>query len=506
MLSFLSRFTRKAITVEAATQLPPVEEPKVRSRDLISTPSYISGATSKGTQLPLTDRRLLTTDLTTYRNSSDTRKAIRDFVAASPDLSASVYAYLRLAITRGYVAVGRNMDGSFNREATTLAQQLITRFDLLGGSYGDGFSGTQSMRSNSESMGKDLMQTGACACELVLDKARLPSRIQPISVSQIRFIPDGKILKPVQVTANDEIDLDVPTFFYVSLDQDLLDPYASSPLEPALRPVLASEDFQNDIRRIVKRVIHPRLKIVVDEEKFLAALSAEEKSSEEKISAARNNLISNLTNYVSNLNPEDALVFFDTLDVDLVNNGNISLSSEYQALSEMLDAKLATGAKAMPAVLGMGSGSQNVASTETLLMAKSAEGAVQFKLNEIYSKVLTLAVRLLGVDATVEFKYDPVDLRPESELEAFRQTRQARVLEQLSLGGISDDEAWLAINGKLPPAGYKPLSGTMFKSAKATGVEDPTSNGGSALNQSQQSDAPSQGRGQNKKADPQKLP
>ena len=43
------------------------------------------------------------------------------------------------------------------------------------------------------------------------------------------------------------------------------------------------------------------------------------------------------------------------------------------------------------------------------------------------------------------------------------------VLEQLSLGLISDEEACLRLTGKLPPAGYKPLSGTFFKA----GATDP---------------------------------
>jgi hypothetical protein len=500
---FKSFFARPE--AQAAIALPPPEVPKVRSRDLISTPSYIGGAATKGAQLPLTDRRLLTTNLTDYRFSADTRTSIRQFVAASPDLSSAVFSYLRLAITRSYTAVAHNLDGTFNEEGTRAAQQLLTRFDLLG-DYSDGFSGTYSIRSVSESMGKDLLQTGACACELVLDKSRLPKRIQPLAASQIRFIPDGKILRPVQVTQSDEINLDVPTFFYVSLDQDLLDPYASSPLEPALRPVLASEDFQNDLRRIVKRVIHPRLKITVDEEAFMDALSQEEKASEEKVAAARGNLISTLTSYLSNLAPEDAVVFFDSLDVGILNNGNISLASEYQALSSLLDAKMATGAKAMPAILGHGTQSANIASTETMLFAKAAEGAIQAKLNEMYSRILTLAVRLLGIDCTVEFSYEPVDLRPKSEMEAFKQAEQSRLAELLSMGFISDEEFGLKTTGKLPPAGHKPLSGTMFRSAQAQKVEDPTSNGGSALNQSQQSDMPTQSRGQNNKANPLKEP
>lgn len=500
---FKSLFSKPG--VQAAAQIAPPEVPKVRSRDMVAIPSYLASARpSTSALLPVTDRRLLTTDLTTYQNQGDTPTAIRNFVAASPDLSSAVFSYLRVAITRHYRAVAKNLDGTYSPEGTALVQQLLTRFDVLT-DYSTGFSGTSSMRSNSESLGRELLIYGSCALEVVLGKDRLPRRLQPLSVKNIRFIPDGKILRPVQEVSGERIDLDVPTFFYVQLDQDLLDPYSSSPLEPALKPVLASEEFQNDIRRIVKRVIHPRMSVKIDEEKFLNSLPQSVKAAEEQIAAARANVVADIESKLANLAPEDALVYFDSLNFIVVDHGNTSLSQEYQVLGGMIDSKMATGAKAMPAILGHGTASANIASTETMLFAKAAEGAVQAKLHEIYSRALTLSVRLFGLDVYVEFAYDPVDLRPASELEAFKQTHQSRILELLSLGLISDDEASLQLTGSLPPAGYTKLSGTMFKSAKPAGVEDRTTNGGSALNQSQKPDVPSQGRGQNNKADPQKA-
>jgi hypothetical protein len=74
------------------------------------------------------------------------------------------------------------------------------------------------------------------------------------------------------------------------------------------------------------------------------------------------------------------------------------------------------------------------------------------------------------------------------------------VLEQLSLGMISDDEACLQLTGKLAPPGMKPLSGTMFKSATVLPTVAEPSNSGSTLNQNLKPTTPTTGRGQNKKA------
>ena len=74
-------------------------------------------------------------------------------------------------------------------------------------------------------------------------------------------------------------------------------------------------------------------------------------------------------------------------------------------------------------------------------------------------------VRLLGYDVFVEFSFARPDLRADSELEAFRSMKQSRVLDLLSLGLITDDEAALQLTGKLPPASAPKLSGTMFRSS-----------------------------------------
>jgi hypothetical protein len=53
---------------------------------------------------------------------------------------------------------------------------------------------------------------------------------------------------------------------------------------------------------------------------------------------------------------------------------------------------------------------------------------------------------------------------------------QSRILEQLSLGLMSDEEACVRLTGRLPPAGMAPLSGTMFKGGAASApVENPNS-------------------------------
>jgi hypothetical protein len=118
----------------------------------------------------------------------------------------------------------------------------------------------------------------------------------------------------------------------------------------------------------------------------------------------------------------------------------------------------------MPAILGRDS-SGSTATTSAMLFLKNAN-IIRTKLNTIYSRMLTQAVRLMAQDVYVEFTYAELDLRPQAELEAYRAMYQSRILEQLSLGFITDEEASIKLTGNLPREGHVPLSGTMFKSAK----------------------------------------
>jgi hypothetical protein len=264
-------------------------------------------------------------------------------------------------------------------------------------------------------------------------------------------------------------------------------------MEAALQAVLADTEFTNDVRRTIKRALHPRLDANIDYEKFRDAMPPEVSGDAEKMQEWTDAFIQSVSDTVNGLEPDDALVHFDSVKFDYLNNGNVTLNKEYEVLQSMTNAKMATGAKAPPAVLGHGSGSQNVASTESALFARYCEG-VQNKVNSIISRSLTLGVRLLGHDVYVVFGFDRVDLRPDSELEAFRAMKQSRVLEQLSIGLISDEEASIRLTGQLPPAGAPKLSGTFFKSGATDPNAAPESTTG-ALNQSLTSDAPKNNKG-----------
>ncbi len=490
-----SAATSSVVEMNAAAdvQMPVIS--KRPSAKAAAIPSYLtSSSTSKDSFLPTEDLKLASTDITSLRYGTTTPAVLRKLAKASPDLSAAIFSALRLALSSPYLALARNLDGTLNPEGTTLVQQLCRRFDLLGSGTG-GYNHYPSIRAAGESLGKELMLLGSCAMELVLGQSRLPDAMQLVSVQNLRFKYNGKRKVPYQVVGGDEFSLDFPSFFYVVLDQDLLTPASDSPVQAAIQPILAQQTFMNDLRRVAQRAVHPRVKVKIIEEMWRKTLPLETLNDPDKLASAAENLISTVRSQVDSLSPEDAVIFFDCLSIEYLTAGSTTVSDEWKALSDIINGKISSGAKSAPVILGLASvGSSNIASTQTMLFVKTVESGIILKLNEIFSRMLTLAIRLYGVDAVVEFKFNSVDLRPESELEAFKVMRQSRILELLSLGLMSDEEASLELTGTLPLVGGPPLSGTFFKSSEpASAVDTPESNT-SAMNQDLSGDAPKESK------------
>ena len=474
-----------------AGALPPAPLPKPTTKQM-SLAGYAKTVKPTAAALTKNDLQLTNQDLaTTYRQGATTLKVIQDLTRVSPDLSAAVSAFLRVGIPENYMAVATNPDGSFNREATALAMQILARMDFLP-DYLTGFSQTGTIRSLAESMGKELIQSGACMMELVLDKGRMPSKFSPIPTASIEWYQDGTGLKPKQVVSGTRLDLDFPTVIYTSIDQPLTSAYPESPIESAVQPVLASMTFLNDLRRVCARHVYPRYDVSLDEDKLRTRIPPTIAADPDKLAEFLNEILAEVEDVINNLGVEDALSHFDFMSIKYIE-GATDVPQTFETVKDIYNSKVATGARAMPSILGHSSASQNIASTETMLFLLSANGMIRLKLQEVLSKGMTLAVRLFGMDVTVKFQFDSIELRPESELEAFKVMKQSRILELLSLGFITDDQASMLLCRQLTPAGYTPKTGTMFHTAKAT-VDNPNSNTG-AVEQSLSSKAPKQAKG-----------
>lgn len=478
MLSRIRSIFRRAPVAEAATSavqaatgggggaLPPAAPPKVKPKQQ-SHPGYLTSLRPSSSVIQKVDPNIANVDiLATYRTARNTPEALRNLCRFNPDLSAAVSAYLRVGIPEKYIILAHDPDGTVNDEATRLCWEVAQRFDKLP-AYDSGFSQTDSLRSVSEALAKEALLFGGMAMELVLDKGRLPYKFQPVSVPQIKFYEDTsggtKGLRPVQDVGGTEIDLDIPTFFMVYLDPSLVDAYPQSPLEAVIQPTLLSLTFMNDLRRVMARHVYPRYDVTINEEKLKESIPPEILNGDpDELTAYMGGIVAQVEDTINTMGVEEALVHWDFIEVKYLGEGkDASTSEKFEVLKGLIDANLAKGAKTMPAVLGNGSGSQNVASTETLLFSLGANSSVRLKLQELYSKAFTMIARIFGHDVTVSFEYDEIELRPATELAAFRAMQTEAIYKKWGLGLMGDMEACLRLTYRPLPKGFTSQAGTL---------------------------------------------
>lgn len=211
-------------------------------------------------------------------------------------------------------------------------------------------------------------------------------------------------------------------------------------------------------------------------DKILEVMPPEIGNDEDKRQEFLNDVISNIEQTVNGLQPEDALVSYDTVEYGYMGSDGASsdVAGTLKAVQEMLNSKLAAGAKTLPLIIGRGSGNGTASSVENMLFLKNAN-ILRVALNTLYSRALTQAVRLYGKDVYVDFEYAELDMRPDSELEAYKAMKQSRLKELLSLGILTDDEFSVKLTGNVTPDGYTPKSGTMFMTSTAATSANPDS-------------------------------
>ena len=407
-------------------------------------------------ELSRADRTLYKTSVEDYRYSKSADELLQEFSKYDPDVSTGIWNFLRMA-NSGLTYLAVDEQNKPNPAFQVSLDKILKTF-----------TGTQSYKlweiPNSieqiaNSLVKYLLLRGACAVELVLDtqkKAKYLNVVDPISINFKQ--PKNGVYVPYQ----GDKKIDLPTFFWQLLDPDANSPYETPPFLPVIQAVLFNISVMQDLERVVKRTAYPRISVKIVEStlrKFAPiAAQTDDAIMSEWLRGQKNAIGESLRS----LKPEDAAVFFDSLDLDVLETkGNKTV--DFRPLKDVIDQRIISGMKSLPTILGRQFGSsQTLGGVEALLYAKSVT-SLQAIVEQVISRVLTLALRLEGHNGSVVAKYKPVNLRPENELEAFKGLKQARILEQLSLGFITDEEASMELTGNpYLPESFNALSGTGF--------------------------------------------
>lgn len=442
-------------------EAPPINLP----RKVIATKVPVTDVgyrKENGATITDTERSYFNTSISDLRSLNQTT-AIRILTRTDGTFSAALNAYLQLGMSSGYT-VTAYVAGThqFDPAATLSAHSVLASLDTLY-DYTEGFSSKQSLEGLLETLIKEVLQTGACMAELVLNKFRLPEEVVSIPINTIEWVSkaDGRRFPRQIPTSGDKIPLDLPTIFYASHAQQSNSIFPRSPFESALNMLYMYQGLLEDIFKVIRRTGHTRMVVKIVQENIMKLADPDTLADSDKLAAFFESTRKQVETLLNDLNPEDAVVMYDSAEVDSISAAGDK--ADYSSMLDTLSGMLASALKTMPSVLGMRiGGSQSLSNTESLVFLKMVEG-VRRPVETVMSRALTLATRLVaGTDSYVKFKFKPVDLRPESELSAHRSVDFQNVLRKLSAGYITDDEA-AHLTGTFPRAPGAPnLSGTGF--------------------------------------------
>lgn len=413
-------------------------------------------------------------DLYDNRASTNSNELLKNLFRQDPDCSAAVNAYLTSSDTpMVYYAVDAN--GEISPDGTKqleyLVDKITSRYD-----YTLNFQMKQSLTAIREELKYMLLLRGAAGAELVFDKTLQPKEIRNVDMLYVKWMEakNGEF-KPIQKTeeSGEEVSLDVPTFFTTFFRRDPTSVYTYSYFVSAINVIAARQQVINDLYRIMNITGFPRIDITVLEEVIKKNAPADIAANPDKFRQYVTSTVQLVANSFSAVKPQQPMAHTDSVEVKMINDKNPGGSLQISEVIETLNGQNQAAMKVVGSVLGRGSSGVNTASVEAMVFAKNAS-ELNKPIDYLLSEIFTLALRMAGFDGKAIMFSREVELRTATELENQLTMRQARLLEQLSLGIITDDEFYLEMWGKLSRTPSS-LSGTNFQATKIN-TSDTTSN------------------------------
>lgn len=445
-----------------------------RGTDSVTLPRRVIGkarsqtpftSTAANSPVPRDDNLNINQSVKDQRRSATAAAAMRRFFETSDLLSTAVSNFVAMANVPGTVKCYDTATQEFSRQGTIAAEAILSSL-ATDWDYQKGYGDKRGLPALVETMLLEVVLTGGVGTELVLDKYRLPRNLHVFPYDSITWVSRGDGGKyPLQkMPQSQEVSLDLPTIFIGESMKPASRKYAIPLLHSGLQRLVHYETFLEDSWRVITRAGMSRLVVSLNYEKVFQSAPADVRTDPSKLSAYLEEVRVVHENVLKDLQPEDALVTYD-----LATTTALKVTGEKAELGDLINqlaGLVATALKSNPSMLGLRiGGSQNTSTTEALLAAKTAK-LFQGPVQEVLGRALTLACRLYGADVYVTYEFDDIDLRPKNELEAHLAIQQSRILELLSLGRITDDEAQAMLGLGSLPASAATLSGTGFANSK----------------------------------------
>lgn len=439
-----------------------------------STPTYNPQQTDRVLTVPQYRDHL--TDLFTTRQADDSRVLLQSLFKFDPDVSAALNAYLTMANT-DWIVLARDLEGNIDREATKSLMLGIEKISRPT-DYTLGFQLKKSMRSIAEELRYMCLLRGGIGAELILDKQMFPDRIRNVDLASIEWYEKkpGEY-KPVQKIAgsNEEINLDIPTFFVSHFRKDPTSIYGHSSFVSSINTIAARQQVINDLYRIMRLTGFPRMDVKVVEEVLTKSAPENIRSDDTKLREWKSARMGEIRTVIEGLRSDQPLIHFDSVEASMMNDSKPGAGVDITSVIETLNAQNQAALKTMATVIGRGTSGVNTGSVEARIAAMNAD-ELNDPIAELLQNMFSFIMHQNGFQGFVEVKFRKAEMRADTELEPQLALKASRLRQDLSDGLISDDEYHLWMYGRLKPDSAPDLSGTGFAVPTPTRAEEVSPN------------------------------
>lgn len=365
-----------------------------------------------------------------------------------PDISSAVWSFLRLANT-GFTVAVTHLNGSDHTRGTDALRRLINNMESTPDSQG--FGEDRSVGTVVNQAFLSAVTRGAISSELVLTEDRDVDRFVAVDPASITFTRTNDQLVPTQWRHQGrEIDLNIPTFFYVPIDPKLGDPYGRNPLLSVLQIVFFRMSLMRDLQRTYRRIGNPRLYAKIVQKSVIDAAPAGVRNDPQKLKDFVKGQMDIINEKLLGLNPEDSITLMDCVDLKILEPQHTG-SFDVRPLLEALNSLITSSLKTLQTILGktIGGRTEALSGSELVVYSKTLEG-LQSYVAKMLAKALTLALNLQGMQGVVHVAFNGIEWRSPLEQEQWRAIRLANMIRMRDEGWVTEDEASVSLVGHAP--------------------------------------------------------
>lgn len=378
------------------------------------------------------------------------------FARYNPDVSQAIWNFLRM-INPSHELEVKMISNPTKTDEEGLAI-LTRRANDLYGFYGRDYGGGLSVLM--DVLAFSLLTQGAVAAELeinpqlndVLDWCPVDPRYITIGKDPA----DGHLMYSVW-SGGKQTPLLPEQFRYVPLDPSTLNPYGRSPLDPSLETVFFQTEVLRDIKAVAHAQGHPRFHITLVEEMVKKHIPARYlvPGQEENAQAWMNAYLNNLKAQYDSIEPDDALITYDTVQSSGLSAGQSTFNTE--SLIKIVEQQVISSVKQLPALLGRMDGSGLAHGTVQWQIFATTIESLRQPVAKIASWWATQTLRILGRQSVAEVEFPPIRVQDRvKEAQAEKMETETHVI-WVTMGWESPDDAAMALTGHKAVELPKPL-------------------------------------------------